>query len=110
MPIRPYLEDHPFDPETVRLLGLAFVIARAALKLEDGDDPANRALAGKLIELAKYGERDPNQLAERASALLGAPEWASCPTMWPSAGWPRLAAPAPARSSPSVLTIERCPK
>ena len=64
MPIRPYLDGHPFDPETVRLLGLAFDLTRAALKIEDGNEQAKEVLAEKLIELAQQGERDPEQLCE----------------------------------------------
>ena len=65
MPIRPYLDGHPFDPETVRLLGLAFELTRAALKIEDGNEQAKEVLAEKLIELAQQGERDHEQLCER---------------------------------------------
>jgi hypothetical protein len=64
MPIRPYLDGHPFDPETVRILDLAFELTGAALKIEDGNEQAKEVLAEKLIELAEQGERDPEQLCE----------------------------------------------
>jgi hypothetical protein len=65
MPIRPYLDDHTLGPETVRLLGIAFEITRAALKIEERNEPAKEVIAGKLIELAKQGDRDPARLSEQ---------------------------------------------
>ena len=64
MPIRQYLDGHALDPETVRLLGLAFEITRAALKIEEGNEPAKEVVADKLIELAKQGEHDPERLCD----------------------------------------------
>jgi hypothetical protein len=71
MPIRPYLNGHRFDEETVRVLGAAFVIARVALRLQDREDLAQKVIATKLIELAKQGERDPDRLAEQVLAMVG---------------------------------------
>jgi hypothetical protein len=45
MPIRLYLDGQQFDPETIRLLGLAFEITRAALKIDEGDEPAKAVIA-----------------------------------------------------------------
>jgi hypothetical protein len=70
MPIRPYLDDHTFDPETVRLLGLAFEITRAALNIEERNEPAKEIIASKLIELVKQGERDPTRLSEQVLAWV----------------------------------------
>ena len=66
MPIRPYLEGHRFDPETVRLMGIAFEMALVVLQRTDGIvSPTRDAVAKKIIELAKAGERQP------ASVRLG---------------------------------------
>jgi hypothetical protein len=73
MPIRPYLDGHTFDAETVRRLGVAFEITRAGLKVEEWDEPGKVIIASKLIELAEQGERDPERLAERALAWLASP-------------------------------------
>ena len=73
VPIRPYLNGHKFDPEVVRVLGVAFEIARCALQMEDRNEPAQQAIAAKLIELAQQGERDPDQLAERVLAMVDPP-------------------------------------
>jgi hypothetical protein len=64
MPIRPYLDGHRFDPEAVRVMGLAFEMALIALRLADRGDLANEVLAHKIIALAKTGERDPERLCD----------------------------------------------
>jgi hypothetical protein len=66
MPIRAYLNGEGFDPETVRLMGLAFEMALASLPSSACTDPLPEALARKIIELAKTGERDPERLCEGA--------------------------------------------
>jgi hypothetical protein len=67
MPIRQYLQGHRFDPETARLLGVAFEMAIVALQKGDGMVSATRdAVAQKIIELAKAGERDPERLCDEA--------------------------------------------
>ena len=73
MPIRPYLNGHMFDAETVRRLGIAFEITRAGLKVEEWDEPGKAIIAGKLIEFAEQGERDPERLADRALAWFAVP-------------------------------------
>jgi hypothetical protein len=65
VPIRPYLDGHQFDPETVRVLGLAFEITRAALRIEDENEAAKQVIAAELIKCAEQGERDPQRLSER---------------------------------------------
>jgi hypothetical protein len=67
MPIRAYLDDHKFDGETIRLMGVAFEMALASLRpTPDFDDPLRAALAQRIIALAKAGERDPEQLCDGA--------------------------------------------
>jgi hypothetical protein len=64
MPIRPYLGGEKFDPETIRVMGLAFEMALVALRLADRGDLANEILARKLIDLARAGERDSERLCD----------------------------------------------
>ena len=72
MPIRPYLDGHRFDGETVRLMGIAFEMALASLRPTlDYADPLREIIARKIIELAKTGERDPERLCEGALNDLG---------------------------------------
>ena len=73
MPMRQHLQGHGFDPETARLLGLAFEIALVALQHADRVvSPTRDAVAQKIIELAKAGERDPGRLCDAALEALGA--------------------------------------
>jgi hypothetical protein len=67
MPIGAYLDDGVFDPETIRLMGIAFEMALASLCSTPGyTDPVREAVARRIIELAKAGERDPERLCEGA--------------------------------------------
>jgi hypothetical protein len=60
MPIRQFLNDERFDPETTRILGVAFEAARIALRLADRGDAFAPIVAKRIIELAKTGERNPD--------------------------------------------------
>ena len=73
MPISLYLDGHKFDAETNRIMGIAFEMTRAALRLMDRDDLVVAILAKKIIELATAGERNPDLLCEQALNDLRAP-------------------------------------
>ena len=62
MPITPYLAHQAFEPEVIETMSAAFVAACDALHLKVGDDPATRVVAGKVINLARRGIRDPEEL------------------------------------------------
>jgi len=64
MPIRQYLQGHRVDPETARLLGVAFEMALVPLKQRREIDPLRDAVARKIIELAE--KRDPERLCDAA--------------------------------------------
>jgi hypothetical protein len=64
MPIRAHLDGHKFDPETIRVMGLAFELALLTLRLRDRGDLANEVIAQKLVQLAKAGERNPSDCAK----------------------------------------------
>ncbi len=66
MPITQFLDGFKFDPEAKRVMGVAFEMTRAALRLTERDDPVIAIVAKKIIELAKEGERNPDLLCERA--------------------------------------------
>jgi hypothetical protein len=66
MPITPFLDGFKYDPETKRVMGVAFEMTCAALKLADRADLATEIVANKIIEIAKQGEIDPDRLCERA--------------------------------------------
>jgi hypothetical protein len=64
VPIRPFLSGQTFDPETTRLMGVAFEMAGAAVKRSA--DLTDEMIAKKIIELAKAGERNVDVLCEAA--------------------------------------------
>jgi hypothetical protein len=66
MPISRFIDGHRFDPETKRVIGVAFEIARTAVRLAGRIDLTDEAIAARIIELAKAGERNPNVLCEAA--------------------------------------------
>ena len=64
MPIMPFLNGRQFDPEALRILGLAFEQVCIALQVETSDDDVRQAIANKVIEFAK-AEGRPDLLFER---------------------------------------------
>ena len=54
--IRPFLSGQTFDPETVRLMGVAFEVTRAAVNRPA--DLSDEIIARTIIELAKADERN----------------------------------------------------
>lgn len=72
MPITPFLGDQKFDPETKRIMGVAFEMARAAIGCPFGDS-ADRIIAKRIIELAKAGERNTELLSKLALETLRSP-------------------------------------
>ena len=66
MPIRPFLTGEEFDQQTIRIFGVAFEQVCVALRIGDCDDDVKQAIANKIIEFAKTGERSADRLCERA--------------------------------------------
>jgi hypothetical protein len=64
MSIRRFLDGshHLFDPEAVRVMGVAYELVRAAMGFQD--TIPDEVIADKIIELAKTGERNPDLLGE----------------------------------------------
>jgi len=69
MPITPFLGDQKFDPETKRVMGVAYEMARTAIGYPSGDS-ADAIIAKTINELAKAGERNTELLSELALASL----------------------------------------
>jgi len=57
------LASSEFDPETKRIMGVAFEMARAALQLGDQSILWER-ITKRIIELARTGELNPDVLCE----------------------------------------------
>ena len=66
MPITPFLNGERFDLEDKRVLSVAFEMVCIALRIGDSDDGVKQAIATKIIELARAGERNPDILCEQA--------------------------------------------
>jgi len=66
VPFRRYLDGERFDPETTRLLGVAFAFTVQALHNWGADDPPRESIATAIISYAKAGERDPERLCDLA--------------------------------------------
>ena len=64
MSITQFLDSSKFDPETKRVMGVAFEMARAALQLGPQGNLIDERIAQKIIELAKTGELNPELLCE----------------------------------------------
>jgi hypothetical protein len=73
MPITIYLDGQYFDPETKRIMGVAFELTRAALRISNQDDLASEIIAESIIELTKAGERNPERLCDQTLASLREP-------------------------------------
>jgi len=59
-----------FEPETTQAMGMAFERASVELRLSGRSDPLGKLLADRIIELARTGERDPDELCARALYAL----------------------------------------
>ena len=70
MPIRQYLNGERFDFETMRVLGVALEVARAALRIEEQGEDTDTIIAKHIIALALGGERDADRLCDYALAKL----------------------------------------
>ena len=70
MPIRSHLNGHRFDPETMRLMGIAYEMTLISLRLVDRGDIVNNVVAQKLIEIAKAEER-PRAVVRSRVATMG---------------------------------------
>jgi hypothetical protein len=75
MPITPFLNDEVFDPEHVKAMGVAFQKVCERLRLSNADDLATQTVAGKIIMLARTGERDPMKLYRAAMLEFHGPRY-----------------------------------
>jgi hypothetical protein len=71
MPIREYFDGERFDPETTRLLGIAFEFAIQALHNWGVVDPPREAIARTIIGFAR--KRDPERLCDLAVEACSKP-------------------------------------
>ena len=78
MPITPFLNGEPFDPESRRVLRVALEMVCIDLRTGDCDEGVQQAIAKKLIALVKAGERNPDILCEEVLKDIRRPQqWAA---------------------------------
>jgi hypothetical protein len=63
--------DFMSDPETRRLMALAYELTLATLRLSDRNDPIVQMIAERITKLAQTGERNPETLCQHALDGLG---------------------------------------
>jgi len=80
MPITSFLNGEDFDPETTRVLGVAFELTCVALRTGDCADDVKQAIANKIIALAKAGERNPDKLCEQVLIDIRRPQMEAEPS------------------------------
>jgi len=70
MPIRPYLKESSFDPDQITAMSAALEEASRMLAANPRPGLMTDVVAGKIIELARSGERDPAKLSAHALAEI----------------------------------------
>ena len=63
MPIRKYISGAAFDPETIKVMIVAFNGVQVILNLASPDDPLVEIVAKKVISLASQGMTDSGEIA-----------------------------------------------
>ena len=60
-----------FEPEDIQAMSLAFEEVCKALEIQHGATPEREAIAVRIIELCRRGERSPARLVERVLKEAG---------------------------------------
>ncbi len=69
MPIRPFLSEHTFTPETITAMSLAFERVCASMRLTDKNDRLTEVVAKRIMDLASTGSYgSPEALYDAAIA------------------------------------------
>jgi hypothetical protein len=67
----PFLRDVSFDPDSTHIMAKAFDGACKELHGIGQSDLVKSVIAKRIIQIAKTGERDPNQMCKRALQAVG---------------------------------------
>ena len=73
MPVRADLSGGTFEPQDIEAMSLAFEEVCKALEIQPGATREREAVALRIIELCRRGERRPDRLAERVLKEAGLP-------------------------------------
>ena len=74
MPVRADLSGCTFEPEDIQAMSLAFEEVCKALEIQPGATREREAVAVRIIELCRRGERSPARLAERMLTEASLPD------------------------------------
>ena len=74
MRIRAHLSGGTFEPEDIEAMSLAFEEACKALEIQPGATRERRAVAVRIVELWRRGERNAARLTERVLKEAGLPD------------------------------------
>ena len=64
MPIRPYLQGQAFDPDSIRVMSIAFAKVCDQLGIVDKHDAVTKIVARTVIDMAQRGYRDEDSLTD----------------------------------------------
>jgi hypothetical protein len=73
VPIRAHLSGGTFEQEDIQAMSLAFEELCKALEIQTGATREREAVAVRIIELCRRGERSPTRLVERVLKEAGLP-------------------------------------
>ena len=71
MAIYRMIRESVFEPEAIERMTEAYEHTLRVLGLTDRNDPITELVARKIIEIAEFGEADPDRLCQRALEALG---------------------------------------
>jgi hypothetical protein len=71
--ITAFLQDHSFDTHDIQAMSMAFEDVCKALNLPQMNHQARKAVAARIIELARRGEISPTRLCDRVLKEAGWP-------------------------------------
>ena len=74
VPVRAHLSGGTFEPEDIQAMSLAFEEVCKALEIQPGATREREAVAVRIIELCRRGERSPARLTERVLTEAGLPD------------------------------------
>ena len=72
--IRAHLSGGTFEPEDIEAMSLAFEEVCRALEIQIGATREREAVASRIIELCRRGERNPGRLTERVLKEASLPD------------------------------------
>ena len=80
--IVPFLRDGVFEPHDIEAMSMALDDVCKTLNLSDDAKAEREVIAGRIIELARRGERSPTRLRDRVMQESGLPNGSNGHHRW----------------------------